>query len=91
MNKMSLENYRKKREFEKTNEPEGKINKKTKNKRIFVVHDHRARTHHYDLRLEDEGVLKSWAITKIPPKGEGTKRLAIEVDKLTLSKHLTER
>src|SRR3989344_6027578 len=48
--------------------------------RIFVVHFHKSKRPHYDLRLEDEGVLKSWAVTKEPPKTTGIKRLAIEVE-----------
>ena len=43
----------------------------------FVVHDHRARTHHHDLRLERDGVLVSWAVPKGLPGRAGEKRLAI--------------
>lgn len=75
---MALTKYKQKRNFKKTPEPEGKV-KKTKG-RIFVVHDHHASHHHYDLRLEMNGVLKSWAVPKEPPTAKGTKRLAIHVE-----------
>ena len=75
---MSLSQYKSKRNFKKTPEPKPKISK-TK-KLIFVVHSHFARRHHYDLRLEISGVLKSWAIPKEPPKVKNVKRLAIQVE-----------
>ncbi len=47
---------------------------------IFVIHDHYARQHHFDLRLEKDGVLKSWAIPKARVPDEKTKLLAVQVE-----------
>ena len=80
VNKVGLKTYHKKRDFTKTKEPMGNIKKLNIKKSIFVVHSHFARRHHYDLRLEINGVLRSWAVPKEPPKTKGTKRLAIQVE-----------
>lgn len=77
-NKMSLTTYKKKRKFSKTPEPEGKVSKRESH--IFVIHSHFAIHHHYDLRLEMNGVLKSWAVPKEPPKTKNVKRLAVQVE-----------
>ena len=50
-----------------------------KNK-IYVIHFHKSKRSHYDLRLEMNKVLKSWAVPKIPPRTKGIKRLAIQVE-----------
>lgn len=75
---MNLQDYQKKRKFEVSPEPKGKVLERGGNR--FVVHEHQARRLHYDFRLEMEGVLKSWAVPKTPPLSEGIKRLAIEVE-----------
>ncbi len=76
---MGLEEYNKKRKFgnKGTTEPEGKLEKTNKKELIFVVHDHYARQHHHDLRLEMDGVLKSWAIPKLIDIMSDAKRLAV--------------
>jgi len=75
---MTLKEYWQKRKFEKTPEPKGKILKTEKNR--FVVQEHWATHHHFDFRLEMEGVLKSWAVPKGVPEKIGVKRLAVAVE-----------
>ena len=76
---MKLESYKEKRDFGKTPEPKGKTVKSRKNP-VFVVQEHWASRHHYDFRLEIDGVLKSWAIPKNLPRKVGEKRLAVRVE-----------
>lgn len=73
-----LQEYVAKRDFSKTPEPTG--NKKKCLGKSFVVQEHDARSLHYDLRLEKEGVLKSWAVPKGIPEKSGVKRLAVQTE-----------
>jgi DNA ligase D-like protein (predicted 3'-phosphoesterase) len=73
-----LKAYREKRDFGITSEPAG--SKARADRQIFVVQEHDARNLHYDLRLEVEGVLKSWAVPKGPSMNPKDKRLAIETE-----------
>jgi DNA ligase D-like protein (predicted 3'-phosphoesterase) len=75
-----LEAYRKKRDFAKTSEPSGSGRKKTEGKPRFSVQKHRSKRLHYDLRLEVEGVLKSWAVPKGPSVDTREKRLAVPTE-----------
>ena len=75
-----LEKYKEKRDFTKTGDSEGRSEESDSKENIFVIQEHHARNLHYDLRLEIEGVLKSWAVPKEPPKEPGIKRLAIQTE-----------
>lgn len=74
-----LERYRAKRDFEVSSEPPGRRGRKAKKAR-FVVQKHDATRLHYDLRLEIDGVLKSWAVTRGPSLVPADKRLAVQTE-----------
>jgi DNA ligase D-like protein (predicted 3'-phosphoesterase) len=75
-----LQEYREKRDFEKTPEPKKSRPKRKSKGLVYVIQKHHASHLHYDLRLEEKGVLKSWAIPKLPPEKEGLRRLAVETE-----------
>jgi bifunctional non-homologous end joining protein LigD len=76
--KSGLKTYHLKRHFSLTAEPRGKVTRNRGN--AFVIQKHAARRLHYDLRLELDGVMKSWAVTRGPSLIPGDKRLAVEVE-----------
>lgn len=75
---MSLEIYHRKRKFDLTPEPRGQLGRGKGNQ--YVIQKHAARRLHYDLRLELDGVMKSWAVAKGPSLVPGAKRLAVQVE-----------
>jgi bifunctional non-homologous end joining protein LigD len=77
---VSLDSYRRKRDFARTDEPKGVRRKSGAGKRRFVIQKHAASRLHYDFRLELGGTLKSWAVPKGIPFAAGEKRLAVRVE-----------
>ncbi|TCU29314.1 ATP-dependent DNA ligase LigD phosphoesterase module /ATP-dependent DNA ligase LigD polymerase module [Rhizobium azibense] len=75
-----LSTYRSKRDFQRTAEPSGEKRIAGSNRPRFVIQKHDATRLHYDLRLELDGVFKSWAVTKGPSLDPHDKRLAVEVE-----------
>ena len=75
---MALEIYRKKRKFDVTSEPRGR--KAARGGNHYVIQKHAATRLHYDLRLELDGVMKSWAVTRGPSLDPTEKRLAVQVE-----------
>ena len=76
--KSSLETYHAKRHFKETPEPRGRLARRKGHAYAIQMHD--ARRLHYDLRLELDGVLKSWAITRGPSLDPSDKRLAVRTE-----------
>ena len=75
-----LTKYKAKRDFKQTQEPSGQSSVKPSDRRRFVIQKHDATRLHYDLRLELDGVFKSWAVTRGPSLDPKDKRLAVEVE-----------
>ncbi len=81
MSRRKLARYRSKRDFGVTREPSGRESRATRAGELrFVIQKHAARRLHYDLRLELDGVFKSWAVTRGPSLDPEVKRLAVEVE-----------
>lgn len=75
-----LKKYKEKRNFNKTSEPRGNGPGLPEHNPLYVIQKHDASNLHYDLRLESEGILRSWAIPKGPSMDPSVKRLAIPTE-----------
>src|SRR5215211_4845531 len=76
-----LSEYKRKRDFSKTKEPEGAVTRSQSKRALrFVIQKHAASHLHFDFRLELDGVMKSWAVPKGPSYDPSVKRLAMEVE-----------
>lgn len=82
---MSLSEYRRRRRFPATPEPEGRAARRHRGDARFVIQKHDASSLHYDFRLEVAGTLRSWAVPKGPSTDPRDKRLAMEVEDHPLS------
>ncbi len=74
-----LAGYRETRDFSRTPEPSGET-RKPGTTPLFVIQEHDASTHHFDLRLEVDGVLASWAVPRGPSMDPGDQRLAVRTE-----------
>jgi bifunctional non-homologous end joining protein LigD len=75
-----LAEYNRRRSFDVTPEPAGKIKRTKKKEREFVIQKHRATSLHYDFRLEHDGVMLSWAVPKGPSLDPANRRFAMQTE-----------